>query len=198
MAILVASYGSVYEVPLLLAAATGMRRGEVLGLTWAVVDLDAGLARIVQALQKPRRERPLLVVPKTDRSRRTISLPLFVIERLRHHRKEQTERRLLLGAAWTDLDLVCDRGDGDYLDPDTFSHAFERFVDRAGLPPMRLHDLRHAHAATLLTSGVHPKVVSEAMGHSSVAFTMDTYQHVLPTMGEQVASAIEKTLGGGR
>jgi integrase len=119
-----------------------------------------------------------------------------VTERLRRHRKEQTERRLLLGAAWHELDLVCDRGDGEHLDPDGFSHAFERFVARAGLPSMRLHDLRHAHATTLLAAGVHPKVVSEALGHASVAFTMDAYQHVLPTMGEQVAQAIEAKYWG--
>jgi integrase len=115
---------------------------------------------------------------------------------LRRHRKEQSERRLLLGAAWHDLDLVCDRGDGGHLDPDGFSHAFERIVERAGLPPTRLHDLRHSFATSLLVAGVHPKIVSEAMGHSSVAFTMDRYQHVAPTMGEQVAAAIEKSLGG--
>lgn len=193
--ILEVARGSVYEVPLLLAATTGMRRGEVLGLRWPVVDLDSGVARVVATLQKPRGRAASFVAPKTDRSRRTISLPPFVTERLRRHRREQTERRLLLGAAWRDLELVCDRGDGEHLDPDGFSHAFERFVERTGLPPMRLHDLRHAHATTLLVAGVHPKIVSEALGHASVAFTMDTYQHVLPTMGEQVAAAIETALG---
>jgi integrase len=123
-------------------------------------------------------------------------LPSFVVERLRRHRREQAERRLFIGGAWHDADLICDRGDGQHLDPDGFSHAFERFVERAGLPPMRLHDLRHAHATTLLAAGVHPKVVSEALGHASVAFTMDTYQHVLPTMGGQVATAIEVAVGG--
>lgn len=196
-AVLAASTGTVHEIPLLLAATTGMRRGEVLGLRWSAVDIDASVVRVVATLQKPRGAEASFVAPKTDRSRRTISLPGFVDERLRRHRKEQTERRLLIGEGWIDLDLVCDRGDGQHLDPDGFSHAFERFVDRSGLPRMRLHDLRHAHATTLLVAGVHPKVVSEALGHSSVAFTMDTYQHVLPTMGEQVAAAIETALGGG-
>ena len=196
-AVLAASTGTVHEIPLLLAATTGMRRGEVLGLRWSAVDIDASVVGVVATLQKPRGAEASFVAPKTDRSRRTISLPGFVDERLRRHRKEQTERRLLIGEGWIDLDLVCDRGDGQHLDPDGFSHAFERFVDRSGLPRMRLHDLRHAHATTLLVAGVHPKVVSEALGHSSVAFTMDTYQHVLPTMGEQVAAAIETALGGG-
>jgi len=168
----------------------------VLGLRWAAVDLGSSVARVVETLQKPRGKPASFVAPKTDRSRRTISLPPFVVERLRQHRKEQTERRLLVGPAWRDLDLVCDRGDGDHLDPDGFSHAFGRFVTKVGLPAMRLHDLRHAHATTLLSAGVHPKVVSEALGHASVAFTMDTYQHVLPTMGEQVARAIQAALAG--
>jgi integrase len=183
-----------YEVPLLLAATTGLRRGEVLGLRWSAVDFDAGVARIVSTLQKVNGE-VRFVAPKTDRSRRTVSLPRSTVERLRRHRKEQAERRLLLGAAWHDLDLVVDRGDGEHLDPDTFSHGFTRLATASGLPTMRLHDLRHAFATTLLAAGVHPKVVSEALGHSSVAFTMDTYQHVLPTMGEQVATSIETALG---
>jgi integrase len=191
-----AAAGSVHEIPLLLAATTGMRRGEVLGLRWSSVDLDSAIARVAVTLQEPRGRAPTFAAPKTDRSRRAVSLPPFVVDRLRHHRKEQAERRLFLGTAWHDLDLVCDRGDGEHLDPDGFSHAFERFVERAGLPAMRLHDLRHSVATTLLVAGVHPKIVSEALGHSSVAFTMDQYQHVLPTMGEQVAAAIETALGG--
>ena len=182
-------------MPILLAATTGMRRGEVPGLHWSEIRLDAGVLRVTTTLQKVRGKDASFVTPKTDRSRRTISLPKFVVERLRHHRKDQMKRRLLLGEAWHDCDLVCDRGDGEHLDPDGFSHGFDRFATSAGLRSVRLHDLRHAHAATLLVVGVHPKVVSEALGHASVAFTMDTYQHVLPTMGEQVAAAIETALG---
>lgn len=193
--LLEAARGGVYEVPLLLAATTGLRRGEVLGLRWSAIELDAGVARVVSTLQKVGGE-VRFVAPKTDRSRRTVSLPPSAVQVLRRHRKEQAERRLLLGAAWRDLDLVVDRGDGEHLDPDTFSHGFGRLATSVGLPKARLHDLRHAFATTLLVAGVHPKVVSEALGHASVAFTMDTYQHVLPTMGGQVATAIETALGG--
>lgn len=174
------------------------RRGDdgarnVLGLRWSAVDLDAGVARVVVTLQRSGGEAHY-VSPKTDRSRRTISLPASVVTRLRQHRKEQAERRLLLGAAWRDTDLVCDRGDGEHLDPDGLTNAFGRYARAAKVPRTRLHDLRHSFATTLLSAGVHPKVVSEALGHASVAFTMDTYQHVLPTMGEQVAAAIEAAL----
>jgi len=191
---IVRAASDTYEVPVLLCATTGMRRGEVLGLQWSAVDLDAGKLHVERTLQKVRGE-VRFVTPKTDRSRRSISLPPSVVEQLRRHRKEQAERRLLAGPAWSDLDLVVDRGDGKHLDPDTLSHAYSRIAAVAGVPTARLHDLRHAFASTLLVAGVHPKVVSEALGHSSVAFTMDTYQHLLPTMGDQIASAIETALG---
>lgn len=191
---IVAAAPGVYEIPVLLAATTGMRRGEILGLRWSSVDLVGGRIQIAQTLQKVRGE-VRFVAPKTDKSRRTVSLPASTVERLRRHRKEQAERRLLLGAAWRDLDLVVEGGRGEHLDPDSLTHSFARITAGLGLPSVRLHDLRHAFATTLLVGGVHPKVVSEALGHSSVAFTMDVYSHVLPTMGEQVAAAIETALG---
>jgi integrase len=98
--------------------------------------------------------------------------------------------------AWTDLDLVIDRVDGEPFPPDSLSRDWYRLVHRIGLPDLRLHDLRHAFATRLLEASVHPKVVSEALGHSSVAFTMDTYQHLMPTMQEQAVRAIEEAIGG--
>ena len=193
--ILDAARGKVYEVPLTLAATTGARRGEVLGLHWSETDLDAGLVRITTTLQKVNGT-ATFVDPKTARSRRTISLPPSTVALLRRHRKEQVERRVLLGAAWVDSDLVVDRGDGTYLDPDTLGHAFSRLARDVGLPGVRLHDLRHSFASMLLASGVNVKVVSEALGHASSSFTLDTYAHLLPGMGEQVATAIETALGG--
>jgi integrase len=184
----------VYEIPVLLAATTGMRRGEILGLRWPAVDLETGRIQVAQTLQKVRGE-VRFVAPKTDKSRRTVSLPASTVDRLRRHRVEQAERRLLLGAAWRDLGLVVEGGRGEHLDPDSLTHAFARMAKTAGQPKVRLHDLRHAFATTLLVGSVHPKVVSEALGHSSVAFTMDVYSHVLPTMGEQVAAAIESAIG---
>jgi integrase len=123
-------------------------------------------------------------------------VPPAAVTLLRRHRKEQAERRLLLGQAWADLDLVIERGDGEPLPPDSLSRDWYRLVRRVGLPGLRLHDLRHAYATALLTAGVHPKVASEALGHSSVAFTMDTYQHLMPTMHEQAVRAIEEAIGG--
>lgn len=190
-----AARGSTAYPPLLIAASTGMRRGEVLGLRWRDVDLEVAKVRVISSLQRVDGEL-VFVAPKTERSRRTISLPAFAVEALRRQRADQAERRLLLGTAWNDLDLVVDRGDGLPLDPDTFTHQFERFAERVGLQGANLHSLRHAYATVQLVAGVHPKIVSEALGHASIAFTMSVYQHVLPTMGEQAAAAIERALGG--
>lgn len=189
-----ASEGTSLHVPLVLAVSSGMRRGEVLGLRWSSVDLDAGIVRVVSTLQQVGQS-VSFADPKTDRARRTIALPPFAVEVLRTHRREQNERRLLLGEAWQDLDLVIDRGDGAPVAPDVFSRSFQRLARRIGLDGCRLHDLRHAFATTLLAGGVHPKIASEALGHASVAFTMDTYSHVLPTMQEQAAAAIQEALG---
>jgi Phage integrase family len=94
-------------------------------------------------------------------------------------RRDQAERRLLLGEAWNDLGVVVERGDGRPIHPDVFSRRFARLVQRLGLPTVRLHDLRHAYATRLLEAGVHPKVVADLLGHASSSFTMDTYSHVV-------------------
>jgi integrase len=169
-----------YALPVLLAASTGMRRGEVVALRWANVDLDAATAAVVDA--------------KTDTGRRTIHLPASTVAVLKHHRIEQAERRLLCGPAWQENDLLVDRGDGGPVNPDSVSHAFAEIAESVGLPEVRLHDLRHGFASALLKAGVNVKVVSEALGHSRTAFTMDVYVHVLPGMGQQVAAAIEEAL----
>ena len=172
--------GHRYELPILFAATTGMRRGEVVSLTWRDVDLDAGVLRVRSG--------------KTGSARRTIYLPASTVTALRRHRKDQASRKLLCGAAWQEKDLVVDRGDGESVDPDSVSHAFAEIADHVGMPDVRIHDLRHGFASALLRSGVNVKVVSEALGHSRTAFTMDVYAHVLPGMGEQVADVIESAL----
>jgi Phage integrase family len=136
------------------------------------------------------------VPPAEDGSRaRTVGLPPATVTLLRRHRKSQLERRVLLGEAWQDFDLVIERGDGGPFAPDSLSRDWYRLMRRIGLPGLRLHDLRHAFATRLLEASVHPKVVNEALGHSSVSFTMDTYQHLMPTMQDAATQAIEEALG---
>lgn len=181
-------------IAVLLAASTGMRRGEILGLRWTEVDLEQGLVRVVRTYQRSRRGLEF-VDPKTDRARRTIALPAFAVEALRHHHSEQGARKLRAGAAWHDFNLVVELGDGRPVDPSEFSRKFATIVKKTGAGRVRLHDMRHAFATMLLNSGVHPKIASEALGHSTVGITLDTYSHVLPNMQAKAAAAIQEALG---
>jgi len=190
-----AAAGTPWGAPLLLAAMTGARRGEILALRWGDIDLDTGQMRITRSVQRV--DGGLVFMePKTSRSRRQITLPSAALEPLRQHRREQRERRLLVGPHWQDLDLVSDRGDGGPLHPDSWTKAFKRLAQKAGLPPgTRLHDVRHGFATVLLGRGVHPAIASAALGHASPAFTMTVYQHVLDGMTAQVAAAIDDAFG---
>jgi integrase len=182
-----------FHTALLLAVSTGARRGEVLALQWSSLDLDKGIMRITQAVEAVGQSLAF-GPPKTDRARRTVSLPPGTVAVLKRWHKEQLERRVLLGAEWQGTDLVVERGDGSPVHPDVFSRRFQRLTVRLGLVGVRLHDLRHWFATECLKASVHPKVVSEALGHASTAFTMDVYSHLLPTMQEQASAAIEAAL----
>ena len=130
--------------------------------------------------------------PKTARSRRTVLLPTFLQPYLRGQQEEQRQRREGLDDGWQQHDLVVDRGDGGPVNPDTFSAAWARAIRRRKLPHVRFHDLRHAHATLMLAQGVHPKVVSERLGHASIGITLDTYSHVLPTLQQEAAAAFDE------
>src|SRR5439155_13752756 len=130
------------------------------------------------------------VEPKTRRSRRAVALPAFLGPHLHRQSQDQALRRAE-GSAWVDLDLVCDRGDGSPRHPDTLSSGWLSFLYRSGCPLVRFHDLRHGHATLLLLARVHPKVVSERLGHASVGITLDLYSHVLPYMQTEAAEAID-------
>lgn len=186
----------MWDVPLLLAAVTGARRGEVLAVAWSEVDLESGRLRIVRSLQASPGE-PRFLPPKTKQGRRGIMLPPFAVERLRQHRADQLERRLALGPAWHDFNLVCERGDGAPIRPHALSQAFKRLGAKSGLhPDTRLHDLRHALAKQLARSGtVHPKIASSWLGHASVAFTLDTYTEDWSDGAQQAADAIAGAFG---
>ena len=189
--------GSWIEGAVLLASGTGMRLSEVLGLPWRNVDVDRAVLRVEQTISWEGSEFAF-EDPKTTYARRTVALPSTVLRWLKRHRREQNERRLTLGSAWrSGPDVVLERGDGTPLRDDSVSSAFAGLAERVGVPGVRLHDLRHAYATRLLAAGVHPKVVSEALGHASAAFTMQVYQHVMPSMQETAAKAIEQALGEG-
>ena len=180
-----------------LCILTGMRRSELSGLKWDVVDFDASRIRVVRTLQRISGKGLMEGQPKTARSRRSIALDSSAVEILKNLRTRQLEQRLFVGSAWRDLDFVFTQEGGRPLDPDKLTHDFQSIVRTSGLPHLTLHGLRHAHATILLAADVHPKIVSDRLGHSSIAITMDTYSHVLPDMQERAANALEEQLGVG-
>ncbi len=110
------------------------------------------------------------------------------------HRATQARERVAAGAAYLDSDLVRYAGDGRPWLPGSVTHAFNALARRIGLDGLRFHDLRHAHATQLLRQGVHPKIVSEQLGHSTVGITLDVYSHVLPNMQESAAKTLDSAL----
>ena len=168
--------------------ATGCRRGEALGLRWSDVDLEAGRVSIGQQYTMVGAV-PTFLPVKSDRSRRAIDLDPITVEALRVERRLRAERKLALGPAYDadGLDLVFTKADGTPHHPKRVSARFKRRVGRAGVPALRLHDLRHTAASIMLASGELPRVVQERLGHSTVAFTLSRYQKVLP--GAQAAAA---------
>ena len=181
-----------------LAAMTGMRRGELLGLRWQDVDLEAGRLTVAQTLVAPR-YRLAISEPKTGQSRRTVDLDLETVAVLKEHRKRQAEERLAFGPGWGDHpladDLVFRSEDGTPVTPALFSQSFDTQTKAAGLPRIRLHDLRHGHAIQLRDAGVPAEVISKRLGHASVAFTIDTYMSASPPSQQDAVTRLAEALG---
>jgi integrase len=170
------------EGVLTLALATGMREGELLGLRWSDVDVNKGSLRVARTVTYIPGHGFVEGEPKTVKSKRNIILPPFVIDTLKRHRVRQLEKRLTLGTAWVDRDLVFPDDDGDFLVFTTLLRRFYKLLKEIGLPRITFHDLRHSAATLLLDMGVPAKVVQELLGHSTISITMDVYSHVLPSM----------------
>ena len=180
-----------------LSANTGMRRGEVLGVRWQDIDFDRTRLSIRQTIISIDYQVEI-GEPKTARGRRSVALDSGTVTALRAHRVKQNQVKLMLGEAWQDNDLVFFRDDGSPVHPDRFTQMFDKHVRDSGLPRIRLHDLRHTHAGLALAAGIHPKVVSERLGHSTVAFTMDVYSHAIPSMEAEAAETIANLVRGSR
>jgi len=187
-----AAMGTRLYVPLALAVTTGMRRGEFLPLQWSDLDLGNRVAFLRRSVEQTK-QGVRFKSPKSKKGRTIALLPLAV-EILKEHRRHQLNLRRVLGDAYHDLDLICSCEDGSIWAPDAFSSSFVGFARRAGLKGVRLHDMRHTHATQLLRQGVHPKVVSERLGHSNIGITLDIYSHVLPGMQEDAAQKLEGVL----
>jgi len=173
---------------------TGLRRGELLALRWRNLDLDNAVLYVVETAFKLGNGEYVIKEPKTPHSRRAVSLPASLVSLMRKHRADQEEIRKGLGATLIEDDFVFARPDGTPLNPNAVTLAFKRIIRVAGLNHIRVHDLRHTHATLMLKSGVHPKVVSERLGHASVGITLDIYSHVLPGLQEAAAERFDQIL----
>jgi len=177
-----------------LAALTGMRRGEVLGIRWADVDLQAGRLAVRHTLVAVAYE-VRSSTPKTHQAR-VVDLDAGTVDELRAHRLRQDAERLAWGTGYdSSNDFVFRREDGSPVHPHSFSQAFENLVRSSGLPRIRLHDLRHTHASIALRAGVPVKVISERLGHEDPAFTLKQYAHVIPGMQAEAASIVANLVG---
>ena len=175
--------GDRLEALYVLAITTGMREGELFGLRWTDVNLRAGSLRLVRQ-------------PKTKSSRRQVLLPRIAVETLTAHETRQAAERNHAGTVWEDNGLVFPNQVGRPINVSNFlPRDFYPLLERAGLPRMRFHDLRHSAATLLLELGIHPKVVSEMLGHSRIGITLDLYSHVTATMQQQAVTALDDLLG---
>lgn len=184
--------GTRLMIPVMLGVLCGLRRGEIAALRWRDVDLQTGKLTIVESAEQTAagvRYKP----PKSGRGR-TVALSATMSEELRAHRLEQGEELLRLGIRQGDATFVFAREAGEPMQPRSLTHAWQMAIGKIKLPRIRFHDLRHAHATHLLSSGVHPKVASERLGHSRVAITLDLYSHVLPGMQEDAALRVDDAL----
>jgi integrase len=192
----VASSNRFYPV-IYTAVSTGLRQAELLGLRWRDIDLDLQSISVCQVLYKHRGICEFKE-PKTSHSKRRVSMTAKLADYLSEYRGERESLSLHLGRLLKPDDLVFSNGEGKPIDPYVLSHNFARIVKRADLKNMRFHDLRHTFASLMLLMGAKPKVISEALGHSSVAFTMDTYSHIIEGMQSEAMALLDEVLPRGK
>lgn len=180
-----------------LLITTGLRRGELLGLRWRDVDLERGVLSVRQTVivvERDARNEVAFGEPKTDSGRRIVALDTGTMAVLRTHRLALADERRA-ASCWFENDLVVPARDGRPFHPERFSREFRTRCERYGVPPIRLHDLRHTHATLALQHGVHPKIVSERLGHSGVSITLDLYSHVSAHLQAEAVEQVAGALG---
>ena len=195
--VLKAAEGTWLAVLVLLAATTGLRRGELFGLRWSDVDLARGQLTVNQSLEYVKAPdgaaKPVFKPPKTKTSRRTLTLPALVVDALKRHRKEQAEERLKLGLG--KAELVFTREDGTPASLGYVTKAFNALIVDAKVTRITFHGLRHTHISHQLMDGVHVKLVSERAGHANVNVTLTVYAAFLPSLVDAAAEGINAWLG---
>jgi len=170
-----------------------MRKGEILGLPLSALDIEKGNLRVIQTLQLVPGQGLRLLEPKTDKSRRMIVLPGFVVEALRTHLARRNE--MSKSQNWKESGLVFTTDVGTPIVPRNLLRHFKNNLSSAGLPNIRFHDLRHTTASLLLEKNVHPKIVSELLGHSTVTLTLNTYSHIINPLSRVAADTLDEIVG---
>lgn len=189
-----AAKATIYYELFYIALYTGMRRSELLALRWLDVDLLLCQVSVTRSLHHLRDGSFVFRQPKTAKGRRMIALPPSASLLLKQYKEQQIVQRIVLGTTLKDDDLVFCQEGGKPLLPDTVTHVWAKLVHRIGLKHIRLHDARHTHASLMLKQGIHPKIVQERLGHSSIQVTLDTYSHVAPGLQEAAAALFDKAL----
>jgi integrase len=180
-----------------LLALTGMRRGEVLGAKWEDIDFPARTLSVRRSLI-PLGGEVIVSEPKTAKGRRSIALDAETVEVLKAQAAHQLEEQQAFGAGWTDSGYICTREDGTPYPPEVVSRYFRQAVKAAMLPAISPQVLRHTHATLALRAGIHPKVVSERLGHANISITLDTYSHAIPALQEEAAARIAELVFAAR
>lgn len=178
-----------------LLVVTGCRRGEAVGVLWSDIDLDAGVWTVTRSISVDSAGRRFETTPKNGR-KRIVRLDAGTVAALRAHRAAQAAEKLAWGAAYEDQEYVFCHENGAPLHPNPITRRFVLLTERARLPRIRLHDVRHTAVTTMLRAGIDVKVVSERVGHASTSFTRDAYQTVLPDQQMDAATRMAEAIGG--
>lgn len=193
--VLAAAKGDRMEARWVAALALGLRQGEALGLRWVDVDLDDGVLRVRQAMQRVKGKGLVFGEPKSQKSKRDIALDANVVTVLRAHKKMQNAERLAAGSSWHDSGLVFTQPNGKPIDQGRDNKRWGQLLIKAGVPRVRLHDARHSAATLMLLSGVSTRVVMDTLGHSQMSVTMK-YQHAVDQMKRDAADKVGAALWG--
>lgn len=182
-------------LPVLLAFETGLRQSEITGLKWDDIDIDKGLLTVKRNYSYDESKKSLSdKKTKTKSSIRTINLFDNTVENLKKQKQKQRLNKILLGELNIDSGYVCTNSLGNPIDPHYISKRFAQAVKKYNFKRIRFHDLRHSHATLLLKENIHPKIVSERLGHSSISITLDTYTHVSPEIERNALLSVNKRL----
>jgi len=191
-----AAFNTEFYYPILIAVFTGLRRSELLALTWADVNLEERYLTVTKGLHTHSSANEQYEPPKSKKSRRRVSLPNDLVLGLRHYREQQEAIREQLGSVFTPETPLFARADGSMIHSESLSKACVRLAKEAGLKGVHLHSLRHTQVSLFLPQGEYPKVISERLGHASIAITNDLYSHLMPGMEPAAAAKVDAALEG--